>query len=311
VVGNLLVVRNDTPTNNQPVAWVDRTSGSYSFTSVANSMSVPTPFTNYQEAIQLALSYIGTRGLIQPVPDEQVDLLYVSAVENAYTRSDIPDSPLQQFRSDYYVAFGRRFRGVPIIGSELVLRLDGNRQVAMIRKNWRRITQVSSELITPSTNSLATLLTRDPRFYAKYTSDPTVDASQISIIDMKCGYMEAPVNFRQQELRLGGSLKFLIGTNGQENFPQINLSLEDGATLQSLWGREYQPSLLSVQSYAATGVTLRLTSSSGYNYDLQASTNLTDWVRIGTISNVTNSEIFVDASAYGLQARFYRAVELP
>ena len=311
LAGNLLVVRNDTPTNNQSVAWVDRNSGSYSFTRVENSMSLPTPFTNYEEAVQLALAFVGTQGLIQPALDEQVDLLYVSAVENAYTSSATPDSPLQQFRSDYYVAFGRRFRGVPIIGSELVLRLDGNRQIAMIRKNWRRIMQASSELITPSTNSVAALLTFDPRFYAQYTSDPRVDASQISIVEMKCGYMEAPLNFRQHDLRLGGCVKFLIGTNAQENFPQMNLSLEDGGTLANLWGHEYQPSLLSVQSYAAGGVTLRLASSSGYNYDLQTSSNLTDWVRIGTMSNVTNAATFVDSQGSGFSQRFYRAVEVP
>jgi hypothetical protein len=310
LTGDLLAARNDETTNNQAVGWVHRSSGGYHFVRVQNSMSLPTSLTNYQQAIQVALAYVGTHRLIEPVPGEQVDLLYVSAVRNALSRIDLPTSLVEEFTSDYYVAFGRRFQGVPVIGSELVLRLDGNGQLVMVRKNWRRITQVGTEIMMPSTNSLATLITQNPRFYPDYSTNP-VDPSQIRIVDARCGYVEAPANYRQKLLRIGGSINFALGTNYAENLPQMTVSLEDNGTVQNLLGREYQPCLLSVQALRSDGCALLVSSPGGYNYAIEGSTNLADWVRLGTVTNVAGSATFVDSQANSLTRRFYRAVELP
>jgi hypothetical protein len=295
----------------QSACWVHRASGSYSFTRLQNSMAIPTRFADYHEAIQVALDYVANHQLIERVDGELVDLIAVSAVENALTQADVPDTPLERFRSDYYVMFGRRFRGVPVIGSELVVRLGGNGEVAMVRRNWRRIVEVGAELMTVSTNSVAALIARDARVQAR-DNQPPVTPLAISIVSMKCGYIEAPVSYRQLELRLGGVFRFAVGANrsAAEDLSQLTLPLEDGRPMRQLWGRGYPLCILTFQEYGPDGCRLLVESSSGSDYTIQASDNLSDWRAIGTVANVNGTASFVDRQT-GQQRRFYRAVELP
>jgi hypothetical protein len=273
-------------------------------------MITPTRFANYLEPIQIALDYAVTNALIERRQGEMVDLLSVSSVQCAFGTIDAPNTPSEQFRSDYYVVLGRRFQGVPVIGSEFVVRLDGNGQVAMVRKNWRRIMQVSQDQMSVSANSLATLMTRDPRF-SEFYGGPNIDPAQITITDRRCGYMEAPVSYRQAQLRVGGSLIFSMGPYREKDMPQMSVSLEDNVTLPGLWGWLYERCRLDVQAYSPNGCLLRLTAGTGYNYRIEASEDLVNWVPSGFFGNVTNSVSFLDSQGVGLTHRFYRAVEVP
>jgi hypothetical protein len=54
-----------------------------------------------------------------------------------------------------------------------------------------------------------------------------------------------------------------------------------------------------------------LTGSTGRTFEIQATTNLTDWTPIGTVFNAGGTVPFVDALTPGAGQRFYRALLLP
>lgn len=56
---------------------------------------------------------------------------------------------------------------------------------------------------------------------------------------------------------------------------------------------------------------LTLTGEPGVAYLLEASPNLATWTGVATVTNVTGTLTFTDATAAGQSPRFYRAVELP
>jgi hypothetical protein len=159
-------------------------------------------------------------------------------LKNALTTVD-DIKPKEEFISDYYVGFGRRFEGVPIIGSRIVIRLNGNGDIAMVQKIWRQLVEVSLEKSIISDSPIEELIIKDPMFYERYGKEP-ISPEDITIIDKKCGYMEAPVNYQQEELRPGCSVSFRIGKSIDETYPQMILSLEDNGNIQKLWGRRYQ-----------------------------------------------------------------------
>lgn len=95
-----------------------------------------------------------------------MDIVIVSCIKNASVSSN-NRTPSEEFISDYYVGFGRRFNGVPIIGSKLVLRIDGDGDVAMVNKTWRQIERVTGnkslvgQKTVVSSKSLPELMIRD------------------------------------------------------------------------------------------------------------------------------------------------------
>jgi len=113
-------------------------------------------------------------------------------------------------------------------------------------------------------------------------------------------------------LRVGGSLIFSMGPYRAEgDMPQMSVSLEDNVTLPGLWGWLYERCRLDVQAYSPNGFLLLLTAGTGYDYRIEASDDLANWVPSGFFGNVTNSVSFLDSQGAGRTQRFYRAVELP
>jgi hypothetical protein len=220
--------------------WISRSSGSYKFTENANSMTTPTKIKDFKLAVQMALDYLGRHKLIELTVGEEADILFVSAVKNVLTKVDEkkgPEKPIEEFTSDYYVGFGRRYKGIPVWGSQLIIRLDGEGKVASVQKNWRKISEVSSEKAKISTKPLEQIILSDPIFYKKYSEKP-LNAKDIQIVDKKCGYMEAPVNYSQTSLRPGCIVSFKIGDLMDETYPQIIIPLEDNMNIEALWGKK-------------------------------------------------------------------------
>ena len=54
-----------------------------------------------------------------------------------------------------------------------------------------------------------------------------VSPEDITIVDQKCGYLEAPINYTQEYLRPGCSVSFKIEESTAETYPQIFIPLED------------------------------------------------------------------------------------
>ena len=91
----------------------------------------------------------------------------------------------------------------------------------------------------------------------------------------------------------------------------MSISLEDNVTLPAMWGWPYERCHLDVQASSPNGCLLLLTAGTGYNYRIEASEDLSNWVPCVVLNNVTNPVSFLDSHAIGLTQRFYRAVELP
>jgi hypothetical protein len=83
--------------------------------------------------------------------------------------------------------------------------------------------------------------------------------------------------------------------------------LKDVAANQSLTVLE-PPRLEVGQGMTPAGFELLLTSRGGYDYRVEASTNLVDWTTVRTLQAVDGTIPVVDAGSPGFDHRFYRAV---
>ncbi len=216
--------------------WVDRASGAFKMTKIRESMSTQASIDS-DEALQIALDHIAREQLVQLSDDEELDVLFVSAVRNAVSRKG-EETPMDEFLSDHYVAFGRRYKGIPIAGSELTLRLDGNGDVAMVKRVWRRIEQFDTAEVRVTETPMEDLIARDSEFQERFPDTP-VSAEDIHIINMQCGFLEAPTDFAQRQLRPGCNVTFHIGDSRDEAPSQIFLSLETDVSRDELLGKQF------------------------------------------------------------------------
>ena len=70
-----------------------------------------------------------------------------------------------------------------------------------------------------------------------------------------------------------------------------------------------QPTKLEIVSMGSeNGPVVKLTAAAGYNYLVQSSSNLTDWVPTAFLVNTNGAVLFADPGAANASARFYRAV---
>jgi len=215
--------------------WVDRVSGSYKYTNWKQSMSAPqTRIRGISTAVEMALAYIKNNHLITLSKGEALDVLFVSNVRNTgiWTEDSKARNPVT---TDYYVGFGRVYDGVPVIGSRLLVRFDGNGNVAMVERRWRQIIQKKTEeKATVSRAALSEIVAKSLMEREHYSESSL--SFGVNIHDAQCGYMEAPLGYAQHTLRPGCVVAFFVGKEKPEMFPQIILSLEEGGTIEKLWG---------------------------------------------------------------------------
>jgi len=72
-----------------------------------------------------------------------------------------------------------------------------------------------------------------------------------------------------------------------------------------------KPSLIGPQKPAGGNFSLTLVGTPGYNYAIDASTNLSNWVLLGTLTNANGRVQFTDPGASNYFYRFYRARIVP
>jgi hypothetical protein len=216
-------------------AWVSRASGAFKMTKTHDGTSTQTSIDSMQ-ALQLALDHVAGEQLVQLSDYEELDVLFVSTVKNTVVQVDV-EAPSDGFVSDHYVGFGRRYRGVPIVGSKLILRLDGNGDVVMVQRNWRRIEQFGALEARVIDTQLEQLIATDPGL-VENLPEKRISAEDIHIVSEHCGYLEAPVDFFQQQLRPGCQVAFRIGDRGDEALSQIVLSLESGVSRDQILGSQ-------------------------------------------------------------------------
>ena len=69
-----------------------------------------------------------------------------------------------------------------------------------------------------------------------------------------------------------------------------------------------QPFSLSVVTNSSNGLVYQLTGEAGFEYTVQASTNLVDWTEIATLANTNGIVRFFDQTATNAPMKFYRGV---
>ncbi|MBN1932983.1 MAG: hypothetical protein JW786_15375 [Desulfobacterales bacterium] len=224
--GNTLTVKQDSF-----VCWAHQASGGFKYTAKRNAVA-ETSFREFKEAVNTALEIVEKTKIIRLTEGEEMDILSVSAINNALATAEKPENPQELFISDYYVSFGRRFNGVPIVGSYLVFRLDAEKNPVMVKMNWREIIG-PGEMVTPMKKEITEILSKHPDYCRAFGEKSPQD---IVITQMQSGYIEAPLNFKQIELRPGSLVSFKMRPAMDEEAVQLVLPLEEQYADQSILG---------------------------------------------------------------------------
>jgi hypothetical protein len=138
------------------MAWIAKRTGALTIKTHDGVRGI-TEVKNAQEAVNIALAQIEKTHLIDLSEYESLDVISVTAtyhagwkesdgkIEPVYFDPGDNKDPVAQFKSDYTVYFGRRYRGVPIIGPTLGVRLDATGRMVAFMKNWRDIAGETGE----------------------------------------------------------------------------------------------------------------------------------------------------------------------
>jgi len=79
--------------------------------------------------------------------------------------------------------------------------------------------------------------------------------------------------------------------------------------LQMGYSGQLNPLRVEIQSAeGSNSMTLTVTGDSGYNYLVQTSTNLNDWLPFALLSNTNGVVQFTDPATTNFNRRFYRAI---
>lgn len=216
--------------------WMSRASGAYGFTKKRDENVGPTRVGHFKEAVRIALDYLAEKRLVDLIADEEIDLLVVSQLRNAVVVVEKTEFPKDVFVSDHYVRFGRRYRGVPVIGSHVTMRIDSRGEVVMVDKTWRRIEGIEEKPAEVVRKPVPERLLADPRFREIYDRRK-ISPEDIIVRSVRSGYMEAPLNYRQSTLRPGISVGFTVGEAEEEMPNLLVMALEEDIDLDDLWGR--------------------------------------------------------------------------
>jgi hypothetical protein len=225
--GNTLTAKHD-----GFVCWLHQASGGFKYTKKQNNVA-KTSFRDFKEAVNTALEIVEKTRIVRLFEGEEMDILSVSAINNAVATVENPETPQELFISDYYVSFGRRFNGVPIVGSYLVFRLDAEKNPVMIKMNWREIVG-PGEIVMPMKKEITEILSEHPDYRQAFGEEKS--PQDIVITQMQSGYIEAPLNFKQIELHPGSLVSFKMRPTMDEEAVQLVLPLEERYAGKSILG---------------------------------------------------------------------------
>ena len=103
----------------------------------------------------------------------------------------------------------------------------------MIKMNWREIVSLG-EIVTPLKKEITEILSEHPDYRQAFGEKK--GAQDIVITQMQSGYIEAPLNFKQIELRPGSLVSFKRGPAMDEEAVQLVLPLEERYAGKSILG---------------------------------------------------------------------------
>lgn len=206
------------------VFWVAKSSGASSYSETKASMALPTSIRNPRQAVELALKQVVRNKLVELGPQESLDVVFVSHVVNAAVKDPKAQKATVQYPADYFVGLGRRYKGLPVVGSKLVLRLGEAGNLLGMQKNWRPI---AGELGQVSIKKAEW----QERLRAKLEAQKVLKPGQtlekdILILNVACGYLEGPVLFEQKQMAPGCVVSFRpVNSDSADQFSQAVVPL--------------------------------------------------------------------------------------
>jgi hypothetical protein len=218
--------------NKDFACWLHQASGGFKYTAKRTDVA-KSSFRDFKEAVNTALDFIEKTKIVRLVEGEEMDILAVSTINNAVASVEKSKNPQELFISDYYVSFGRRFKGIPIVGSYLVFRFNYEKKPVMIKMNWREIAG-SGEIVIPMKKDINEILLNQLKISQNFSDDKML--KDFVIIQMQSGYIEAPLNFKQTELRPGSLVSFKMSSKMDEEAAQLVLPLEEKYAFKSIMG---------------------------------------------------------------------------
>ncbi len=226
------------------IAWVAKHSGAMSIKSSDYPRGI-SEIDSAEEAVESALVALAETGFQL---DEQVtlDVVDVSVLQRAawvengqgevrpvlYEGRD--GDLITQFKTSYKVTFGRRYAGVPFLGSALVVRLDSHGHAAAILHHWRDIVEQGD------------IETID---VAEAIEEQTAGfPDEFDVQSVACGYVEAnPVGYGQESPGVGcrmlGVDASKVGEMDSDRVEWINLSVDPEADTLHGFSLELVPEL--------------------------------------------------------------------
>ncbi len=182
------------------IHWVSKASGASSYNDTRGAMAEKTSLKDHKKAVQAALEHIERLKLVELRDKETLDILSVSQVMNALVE-DGKDEPFATYGSDFYVVFGRRFDGTPVIGSHLQMRIGKQRELLGAKRVWRRIAGTLTDDVSID-EPLQKRLTEE-HLVKRGIAESAKQLEQIEIVSRTCGYIEGSVNNEQESSGLG------------------------------------------------------------------------------------------------------------
>lgn len=212
-------------------AWVARDTGAFSV-KVRDYARGSTVVVDAGDAVDRALAHLAATELVRLATGETLDVVGVTSTHHAgWSEVDGERVAVQyldersgehvtQFKSEYTVYFGRRYRGVPVVGPTLGVKLDAEGQLAGVMKLWRDV-----EGDVDGGVALVDGAELDSRRSLSLDSNPALTRAT-------CGYVESSaIGYRQDQAGVG--CQFFVedpaarGTLAQEIDEWVDLTAGD------------------------------------------------------------------------------------
>lgn len=175
--------------------WVNKASGAYSYTETASHIATEPLIKDHKDAVNAALRHVRHYGLLDLADNESLDVVSVSNVMNALVE-DGDKKPFMTFNSDYFVVFGRRLAGIPVIGSYLQVSLGKDAKLRGVRQCWRPVSATTEKRVFVDQ-------AMQDNTTAKYLISAGIlesekDTANVDTVRRMCGYIEGTVSNRQK-----------------------------------------------------------------------------------------------------------------
>jgi hypothetical protein len=190
--------------------WIEKSTGIFLLVDRIRSGKGILDIYNDQQAVDVAVRHLARNGLLTLTAGESLDVLSVArtvgVMVDKSTKKPVPviysnRPPSKIHTVEYTTTFGRRFLGVPIVGSRIQVRMSPAGKLLGVFAHARRI---SGSSVKPVSFQDTTV-----NFAARLNQAARADGfpGGVKEISSACGFIEGPFGYKQTELLPGCAVK--------------------------------------------------------------------------------------------------------